>query len=108
MDVPMSEERAWLFRKTAEAGKDVLEAWTRAIQDYEPSGDFAPENEHLEKYMDVAWALLVPMGKLRLALASIEAQVHHERVIRAFAAMGRAATAVPVKQQQEMGAEREE
>jgi len=91
MDVPMSDERAWLFRVAAEAGKEALEAWTRAIQDYKPSGDFGPDEEHLEIYMDVAWALLVPMGKLRQALAAIEAHVHHERVIRTFAAMGRGA-----------------
>jgi len=85
----ISDEMAWLFRMAAEAGKDVLEVWTQAIQDYKPSGDFAPENEHLEKYMDIAWALLVPMGKLGMALAAIEASVHHERTIRAFATMGR-------------------
>lgn len=93
MGVSMSSERAWLFREAAEAGKDVLDAWTRAIQDYEPSGDFTPENEHLERYMDIAWALLAPMGKLGLALAAIETQAHHERVIRAFAAMGRGTAA---------------
>jgi len=85
----ISDELSWLYRTAAEAGEKVLKAWTRAIQDYKPSGDFKPENEHLEKYMDIAWAVLAPMGTLGLALAAIEAHAHHVRVVRAFAAMGR-------------------
>lgn len=77
MSNEISDKLSWLYRVAAEAGAKVLAAWAKAVEDSECS------------YSDIAWALLVPMGELNLALAAIEAHVAHCHVVRAFAAMSR-------------------
>ncbi len=88
MGSEISDELSWLYRQAAEVGEKALAAWIKAVEGYEPSGTLSPEQEQIAKCEDIAWALLVPMGEIRLAIAAIEAHVAHQQVVRTFATMG--------------------
>ncbi len=66
-------EQAWeqLMEKTAslEIIADVAQELVDAFgEEYIPAGDFPPETERLEKYMDICWRAIKPISKLKKVL----------------------------------------
>ncbi len=69
----MVTEQAWeqLMKKTAslEIIADVAQELVDTFgSEYIPAGDFPPEAEHLEKYMDICWRAVKPISKLKKVL----------------------------------------
>lgn len=57
------------LEEVADAAQVCITAWG---QEYIPSGDFEPEVEHLERYMDICWAALKPMSALKVKLKALK------------------------------------
>jgi hypothetical protein len=61
-----------VLKNIASIAQELVDAFG---QKYVPSGDFSPETEHLEIYMDVCWNALDPIIRLKAALKELEEMI---------------------------------